>query len=219
MLTYYYAPGSIAFAPHLLLEELGIEHALVRVLTGEEQHRRPEFLQINPLGRLPAVKLEDGRVLTETAAVLQYIAALKPEAGLVPSEPWQRARCHEWLSLIGTTIHPAYALVLRPDRVIAEPSTHDALRKESRARFMELLRHCETRVPQEGWLLGTELSVADAYLAVIVMWARFINVPLDELPRLKAWFGRVAARPAFRRTLQAEGLIDAAGKPTPPTRV
>ena len=219
MLTYYYAPGSVAFAPHIVLEELGIEHELERVLTGDEEHKRPAYLQVNPLGRLPALKLDDGRVLTETAAVLQYLASLKPDANLVPVDPWLRARCQEWLSLIGTTLHPAYALILRPDRVIADASTHDVLRTESRARFIELLRHCDVRVPDEGWLLGSEFSVADAYLAVMVMWARFIQVPFEELPRLKAWFARVAARPAYRRTLVAEGLIDASGKPTPPTRV
>lgn len=219
MLTYYYAPGSIAFAPHMLLEELGIEHALERVLTGEEQQKLPAFLEVNPLGRLPALRLDDGRVLTETAAVLQYIAALKPEANMVPADPWLRARCHEWLSLIGTTMHPAYALIIRPDRVISEASTHDVLRKESRARFIALLRHCETRIPEDGWLLGAELTVADLNLAVMVMWARFIKVPLDELPRLKAWFKRVSARPAFLRTVRAEGLVDASGNPTPPARV
>lgn len=219
MLTYYYSPGGLAFAPHIILEELGIEHRLERVLTGEEQQHSPAYLQVNPLGRLPALKLDDGRVLTETAAILQYLAALRPEAQLVPSDPWLRARCHEWLSLLGTSVQPSYVWIIRPDRVVADASTHEALRREGRTRFLDLLRHCEQRVPEEGFLLGPELTVADPYLAVTVMWCRFIQAPLDELPPLTAWFRRFAARPSFGRTLLAEGLIDASGKPTPPTRV
>ena len=221
MLTLYYSPGGVAFAAHMVLEELGLPYALERILTGEEQQHSPAFLQINPLARVPVLKLDDGRLLTESAAVLQYLAALHPQGGaaLVPSDPWLRARCQEWLSLIGTTLHPTYAMVIRPDRTVADETTHAALRAASHARFVATLKHCETRVPEEGWLLGSEFSVADAYLTVIVMWTRFIRLPLDEMPKLKAWYGRVTQRPTFTRTLRAEGLIDADGKPTPPTRV
>lgn len=214
----YYAPGAISFAPHMVLYELGIEHTAERLVTADDEHRTPAFMKINPLGRLPALVLDDGRVLTETPAILLHLAALQPEPSLVPSEPWQRARCFEWLSLIGTSLQPTYTFVIRPDRFVADATAHEPLRAAARARFAELLQHCEARVPNGGFLLG-EYSVADPYLAVMVLWARFIGVPFDELPRLNAWFGRVAQRPAFLRTLRAEGLVDASGKPTPPTRV
>jgi glutathione S-transferase len=218
MLTLYYAPGSLAFAPHMVLTELGLPHALERILTGEEQHRTAAYLKINPRGLLPALVLDDGEVIIETEAVLQYLAALRPEAGLVPSDPLLRARCHEWLSVIGTGLQPAYALIGRPDRFTPDAATHASLSAAARVRFMEILRFCESRVPEQGWLLG-EYSVVDPYFAVMVMWARHSRLPLEDLPRLNAWFGRVAARPSFARTLLAEGLIDASGKPTPPARV
>jgi glutathione S-transferase len=218
MLTLYYAPGSLAFAPHMVLEELGLPHALERILTGEEQHRTAAYLKINPRGLLPALVLDDGQVLTETSAVLQYLAALRPQAALVPSDPLLRARCHEWLSVIGTGLQPAYALIGRPDRFTSDAATHESLSAAARARFVEILRFCESRVPEQGWLLG-DFSVADPYLAVMVLWARYLRDPVQDLPRLYAWFGRVATRPSFARTLRAEGLIDAAGKPTPPARV
>jgi glutathione S-transferase len=218
MLSLYYAPGAISFAPHMVLYELGIEHTAERLVTADDAHRTPAFMKINPLGRLPALVLDDGRVLTETAAILQYLAAVQPEPSLVPSDPWLRARCGEWLSLIGTSLQPTYAFILRPDRVVADATTHAPLQAAARARFMELLQHCEARVPNDGFLIG-DYSVADPYLLVMVLWARFIGVPFDGLPRLNAWFGRVAQRPAFLRTLRAEGLVDAAGKPTPPARV
>jgi len=219
MLTLYYAPGAVSFAPHMLLNELGLPHALERIDTGDEEQHRPEYLRINPLARVPALRLADGRILTETAAILQYLAAQRPEAGLVPEEPWLRAQCHEWLSLIGTTLQPTYAFVIRPDRVEPDPSTHAALRKTGRERFFKLLAHVEARVPEQGFLLGPELSVADPYVLVMVLWARFIGAPLSELPRLVAWSQRVGQRPSFLRTLRAEGLIDDSGKPTPPARV
>lgn len=218
MLTLYYAPGAISFAPHMVLEELGLPHEAERLVTADDEHKTPAFLKLNPLGKVPVLVLSDGRALTETAAVLQYLAALRPEAQLVPSDPWLRARLQEWLGLIGASMQPTYLFVTRPDRFIPDPATHAPLRSAARARFMELLGHCEARVPSDGWLLG-EYSVADPYLAVMVLWARFIREPLDAFPRLNAWFGRFAARPAFLRTLRAEGLIDASGKPTPPTRV
>lgn len=219
MLTLYYAPGAVSFAPHMLLQELEIPHELCRIETGDEEQHRPEYLRINPLARVPALRLDDGRVLTETAAILQYIAALKPEARLVPDDPWSSARCYEWLSLIGTSLQPAYAFILRPDRVEPDTSTHAALRKTGRERFLRLLAHAEGQVPEQGFLLGPELSVADPYLLVMVLWARFIGAQLDDLPRLAAWSQRVGQRPSFLRTLRAERLIDDTGKPTPPARV
>lgn len=218
MLTLYYAPGAISFAAHMVLEELGLEHETVRLETADDKHRTAPYLKINPLGSVPALVLSDGRALTETIAILQYLASLRPDAALEPSDPWLRARFHEWLSVIGTRLQPAYAFILRPDRIVADAAAHEPLRSAGRSRFIELLRHCEARVPNDGWLVG-EYSAADPYLAVMVMWARFIRVPFDGLPRLNAWFGRVAERPAFLRTLHAEGLIDASGKPTPPQRV
>jgi glutathione S-transferase len=218
MPTLYYAPGAISFAPHMVLSDLGVDHTALRLETADDAHRTPAYLKINPLGTLPSLVLDDGRVLTETAAILEYLATLRPEAALMPSDPWLRARCHEWLSVVGTSLRPTYAFILRPDRFVADAVTHAPLRAAARARFMDLLKHCEARVPSDGFLIGA-YSVADPYLAVMVLWARFIGESLDGLPRLNAWFGRVAQRPSFLRTLRAEGLIDATGKPTPPARV
>lgn len=218
MPTLYYSPGAVSLAPHILLHELDLEHRLVRVVTGDDEHRRPEYLRVNPLGRLPALVL-DGGVLTEVIAVLHYLAAQRPERGLVPSDALELARVNELLSLIASSLHPAYALAVRPDRVVADESTHAPLRRAGRDRFATLLAHIERRMPEGGWAVGERYTIADPYLLVMVLWARYIEVDLAELPRLGSFAARVLARPAVQKALRAEGLVDDAGRAHPPARV
>jgi len=220
MHTLYYSPGACSMAPHILLHELSIPHKLVRVFTGDEEHRRPEYLQINPLGKIPTLVREDGETLTEVAAILPYLAALAPDAQLMPGQPWATARTQAWLGIIGSQLHPAYALAIRPDRTLpdASASSLQEAREGGRLRFESLLGHLESLFAGP-YALGEAFSIVDPYLLVMVMWARYIDISLATLPKLQAFSRESLGRPSVRKTLVAEGLVDQQGRPTPPSRV
>lgn len=221
MYKLYYSPGACSLAPHIVLKELGVPHEAICVPTGDEAHRRPEFLKINPLGRLPALALETG-VLTEVPAIMLYLAERHDSARLIPQALEQRARLWELLSLIASSIHPAYAMVIRPDRVVSDEVAHAGLQSSGRARFEALLAHVEKHVFTQtsgDWVLPERYTVADPYLFVMYMWARYAGVDARPFERMTAWVRRVRARPAIEAALRAEGLIDAEGRPQPPQRV
>ncbi len=214
MLTLYYSPGACSLAPHILLRERALPHQLERVSIGDDEHKDAAFRAVNPLAKLPALVLEDGAVLTEVISILQYLGG-----PLVPEEPMARARCFELMGLIGTAMHPHYAMGLRPDRVVADPVAHDAMRAAGRKRFAELLAFVDARLPEDQWALGPDYTIADPYLFVMGAWARYLQLPFDDMPRLSAWMQRAGARPAVLAALRAEALIDEQGRPTPPERV
>lgn len=214
----YYSPGACSLAAHVVLEEIGHPHELVRVHTGYEEHQAPAYLAINPVGLVPTLEV-DGQRLTETTAILRYLARTAPNAALEPSEPLPAARVDEVLSRLASLAHPAYRMVIRPDRVAKETGvSQDGLQAIGRRDFATTLDHIEVSLPDEGFVAGA-FSIADPYLFVFWSWARYAGFDTDRWPRITRIARTVASRDATRRALVAEALVDAEGRPTPPERV
>jgi glutathione S-transferase len=206
MITLYYSPAATSFAVHVALEEAGLDFVPHEIALKAGAQRSPDYLAIHPLGRVPALRLPSGAVLTETPAILGYIADSVPERRLLPAEPWPRAQSAEWLSLFVSALHPAFLGFFRPSRFGDGEELHAALARESRGRFFELLQHVERRLPEGPYVLGERFSLCDPYAAMFFMWARFFGFPCETLPRYAALYERVASRPAFGRVYAREGL-------------
>jgi glutathione S-transferase len=202
----YFSPGAVSMATHIALEELGRPYELEPVLIKENQQRSDRYLRVHPLGRLPALEVEPGLVLTETPALLTYIADLAPQLELLPRDTLGRARAHEWMSLAASTLHPTFISSYRPDRYTADAAAHAALRVDGKARFFELLRYVDAKLPAQGFVLSERYSLVDAYLTVFFLWARRLELPVGELSRYGRLAGTVLARPAVRRALEQEGF-------------
>jgi glutathione S-transferase len=214
MLTLYYSPGASSFAVHVALEEAALPFDLKEVVLSKGEHRSPEYLAVHPLGRVPALRLESGAVLTETPALLGFIADSVPERQLLPTDRVERARAAEWLSLFVSALHPAFLGFFRPQRFGDSPELHEALRRDSRGRFFELLQHVERRLPEAPFVLGSSYTLCDPYAAMFFMWGRHFEFPVQTLPRYAALFSAVSKRPAFVRAFQREGLDRQANRPT-----
>jgi glutathione S-transferase len=206
MLTLYYSPAATSFAVHVALEEAGVEFALHEVSLKSGQQRTAEYLAVHPLGRVPALRLPSGAVLTETPAILGYVADTVPERALLPSEAWPRAQAAEWLSLFVSALHPTFIGFFLPSRFGEGADLHAALARESRTRFFELLRHVERRLPDGPFVLGDRFSLCDPYAAMFFMWARYFGFACETLPKYAALYERIAARPAFAKAFAREGL-------------
>lgn len=202
----YFSPGAVSMATHIALEEVGVQYELEPVLIKEGQQRTERYLRIHPLGRLPALEIQPGVVLTETPALLSYLAELAPERQLLPSDTLRRARANEWMSLLSSAVHVAFISFYRPDRYTDDAAAAAALKVDGKARFFELLRHVESRLPPDGFVLDGRYSLVDAYLAVFFLWARRFELPIDKLPRYGRLASLVLARPAVRRALEQEGF-------------
>ena len=198
----YYAPGACSMAVHVVLRELGYRFDLERVDLGEGRTAAgADYSTVNPKGYVPALVLDDGQVLTEVAAILQYLGDPKPESGLVlPPGDLGHYRLLEWLAFTSSEIHKTLGALFNPQ-----------LPPECRGVSLALFeRRCDWLAAALGegpFLMGERYTIADPYLFTVLNWTSVLAVDLGRWPALKAYLARIAARPAVQETLRAEGLI------------
>lgn len=198
----YYSPGACSLSPHIVLRELGLEFDLERVdLATKKTASGADFRTINPKGYVPALQLDDGDVLTEGAAIVQYLADRKPEARLAPAAgTLPRVRLQEQLNFLATELHKAFSPLFQRD------ASEDA-KKAAAAAVSRRLDEIEAMLADgRSHLMGEAFSVADAYLFVLSNWTKPTGIDLGKWPKLGALAARVASRPAVSAALRAEGL-------------
>ena len=199
----YYSPGTCSLSPHIVMREAGMTFDMERVdLANHQTETGADFTQINPKGYVPTLRLDDGQVLTEGAAIVQYIADLHPEAGLAPKpSTLERARLQEFLNFIAAEYHKAFSPLFSPD--ISEAAKVAAVGKVTRG-----LDYFEKLFADgRAYLLGDKFSVADAYLFVVTNWTKPTGIGLAKWPHVSAFMTRVMARDKVQEAMRAEGLI------------
>jgi glutathione S-transferase len=197
----YYSPGACSLSPHIVLRELGLPYELEKVdIRTHTTASGKDFYTINPKGYVPAVQLDDGRVLTEGPAVVQYLANLKPEAKLAPAcGTFEREQLQEWLNYIGTEVHKTFGLLFHSDLPAG-------FREQTIANVGKKLDFLAKHLNGRKFLLGDAFSVADAYLFTILRWTRKFKIDLAQWPALQQYFNTIAERPAVQTSLKEEGL-------------
>lgn len=201
----YFSPGAVSMAAHIALEEAGIAYTLEPVLIREGQQLTEQYRRVNPLGRVPALEVEPGVVLTETPALLSYLAELAPQLGLLPQAGLERARANEWMSLLASAVHVSFITFFRPQRYTSDDTAAQVLKADGKKRFHDMLSHVESRLPAQGFVLGERYSLCDAYLVPFFLWGRYFELPVGDLQRYERLVGSVLPRPAVRRALEQEG--------------
>lgn len=196
----YYAPHACSLAPHIVAREAGIPIELVEVdLATHTLKSGADYYAINPRGYVPALELDDGTVLTEVAALVQYLADLKPEAALVPNAgTLDRVKLQAWLTFVGTELHKQFSPWLWHADT-AESTVH-AIKTKIATRFAELDR----TLAVQPYLMGGRFTVADAYAFAIVSWAPMMKMDLGAYPALAAWLARVGSRAKVKEAIAAE---------------
>lgn len=201
----FYSPASCAMSPHIVLSEVGLAYEVERVdLASKTTASGRALAEINPQNAVPVLVLADGEVLTEGAAIVQYVADLRPEAGLLPpAGTLARARVQQWLNYVATEMHKAHVPLFKA----SYPGEAKAIALDSIRRAYDFVSEALADRP---YLTGETFTVADAYLFTILNWHSFIGLDLAAWPVLVDFQARVAARPAVRRAMIEEGLIEAA---------
>lgn len=200
-MEFYYSPGSIALASAIALEEAGIAYAPVRLNFGEGQQRGADYLRINPKGRVPALVTPAG-TLTETPAIMRYVAALNPGSGLWPGDPFQAARVDEVCAWLCSTVHVSHAHKLRGARWSDDPVVIDGLKAKVTANMTDHFTQLAGQI-RGPFFMGDQFTAADAYIYAIARWLPGDDVDIATLPVIAAHFARVDSRPAVRRALAA----------------
>lgn len=208
MLTLYTAPNTIALATHIALVEAGAPYTLARVDFAGQEQRSERYLAINPLGRVPALVTEDG-ILTETPALLAYLAQRFPAAQLAPvDDTFAFARCQSFNTYLSSTVHVAHAHKMRGYRWTDDEAALAALRRKVPETMTTAMALVE-RALDGPYVLGEAYSICDAYLYTIAGWLERDEADLARLPRVMAHRERVGARPATRRALDEVAALAA----------
>lgn len=201
----YYMPGACSLATHILLREAGLPVELERVGRDKKTEHGEDFLSVNPKGYVPALRMEDGDILTENVVVHGYVADLKPEAKLAPAHGTKaRVKQDELAVYVSTEIHKTYGPLFTP-------GVTDEVRKATTDKLLARYKLIEQMLSDgRTYITGSQFSTVDAYLFTVTNWANMLKIDLSSLPNLVAYQGRVAARPAVQASLVAEGLVKAA---------
>jgi glutathione S-transferase len=198
----YYAPGACSLSPHIVARELGIPIDLKKVNTKDKSiEGGGDYWKINPRGYVPALELDNGQILTEGPAIVQYLADQKPDAGIAPrSGSFERYRLLEWLNFLTSEVHKSFSPLFKPNT----PEEYKKIAKENLATRFDWL---DKQFAGKEYLLGKSFSVADAYLFVLLGWTKPTQIDLSRWPNLAAFHARVGARPKVKEALRAEGLL------------
>jgi glutathione S-transferase len=202
MLTLFYAPGACSMAPHIVLEEGGEKYEAKRMDLAKGEQKSAEYMKIHPLGRVPALKLDDGSPLTENTAILPFLGK---RFGLWPTEPVKEAQALSLIGFFASSVHPANAHVGRPERYTEEKSAFAGLQAMGKKTYYEYMKQIDGMYARREWL-SDEYSVLDPYAFVFYVWGVRREQPMAQLKHYSAFKDRMLKRPAVQRVVADEGI-------------
>ena len=209
MLKLYYAPRTCALASHVALEEAGAAYETVRLDFGQGEQRKQEYLKINPKGRVPALATGRG-IITETPAILAYIAQSFPAANLAPvDDPFAFARVQAFTNYLCATVHVAHAHRRRASRWADDPAAIEAMKRRCRRSVGDVYALIEDGMLAGPWVMGETYTICDPYLFTVSGWLEGDGVDLSKLPRVMEHRKRVSERPAVKRAIAQESSVKA----------
>ena len=195
----YYSPGACSLAPHILLQESKAKYTLEKVdLKTKITEKGEDFKKINPKGYVPTLQLDNGEVLTEGPAIMQYIADQAPTSKLAPAAgTMARYRLQEWLNFITSEIHKGFSPLFNP----AVPDAYKIMVKENLGKRFDYL---SDKLTKNNFLMGNDFTAPDAYLYTTLTWSGYVGIDLNRWPSLQAFVKRVGDRPAVKAAHTAE---------------
>lgn len=197
----YLTPGACSLSPHIALREAGLPFDSEQVdLATKQTKSGSDYRKVNPKGSVPALQLDNGQILTEGPAIVQFIADLKPQSKLAPAAgTFDRYRLQEWLNYTSSELHKRFGQLFNPALTEDQKSaTIAAIGTE--------LDFVNKSLGSQQYLLGETFTVADAYLFVVLSWTKYFGIDLGRWAALKSYFDRIAGRPNVKAAMQAEGL-------------
>ena len=197
----FYKPGACSLASHITLRESGKDFTLDGVdLMKKRLENGDDFFAVNPKGQVPALLLDDGTLLTEGVAIMQYLADTVPDRQLLaPTSSLSRYKTIEWLNYIATELHKGFTPLFRPD-------TPEDFKPTVRALLEKKMQYVNDSLKDNQWISGPRFSIADAYLFTVLRWAYAVKLNMAGLSNIDTYMARMAERPAVAAALKAEGL-------------
>ncbi len=201
MMKLFYAPGVCSLSPHIVLKEFGLPFETVKTdIKAKTTEGGDDYKKTNPLGYVPALALDDGTILTEGPAIVQYIADKVPEKKLAPANgTLERYKMQSWLNFVSSELHKGFSPLFNP----AMPEEAKQIAKD---RLATRFAHLDAHFAKNNYLMGKDFSPPDAYAFAVLRWTAPTKIDLAPYPNIQAFMKRMQARPAVQAAMQAEGL-------------
>lgn len=201
----YYSPGACSLSPHIALHEAGLEHELVKVdLKTKKLENGDDYTKINPKGSVPALSVNGASVMTEGPAIVQMIADKAADKKLAPANgTLERYRLQEWLNFISTELHKSFGPLFAPN-------LSDDTKQFFKDRIAKYFGYADKQLAGKDYLMGSQFTVADGYLFVMLTWAERMGIDTSSFANLTAYKARVAARPSVQAALKMEAAAQKA---------
>lgn len=206
----YFSPGACSLSPHIVLKEVGAQFEAVKVTTkdGKKTIENGDFSKINPKGQVPTFETDDGKILTEGAAIVQYIADKYPDKNLLPKwGTWERYKANEWLNFVASEMHKTLGGLFVLDRWVTNKEGNEQYREGVRTALAKKFDYLSEHFKNNQFLLGNQFSAADAYLFTVLNWHSLVKVDITPWPQLLGFMERVKSRPTVQAAMKAEGLM------------
>ena len=202
--TLFYSPGACSLAPHIALEEAGRPYKPIERLLSKSEHLAPEYLAINPRGKVPALITPDGRVITENTAILAYIGLTNPEMAMFPTDTVEQMQYLAQMAWFSNTPHIFQKAKFRPYRFADREEVYGDIRAKALASYWESMQEIDQLIAGNEWIMGTRYSVVDPYALVFYGWGNSNGLPMETLEDFTRHKNQMLARPAVRTVLERE---------------
>lgn len=204
----YYSAGSCALAPHIVMAELNMVYELEAVNLKDKTCASGDFRQINMKGAVPALKMENGEVLTEGAIISQYLADQKNDGTLLAKfGTTERFRTLEWMNFVATEVHKSFSPLFFADKAYKNVDTQTDVKNYAKTTLNDKFVFIAEKLGQNEYLTGSQFTIADAYMFTCLSWAKYVGLDYSNLSNLNAYMTRISERPAVIRAMKEQGLI------------
>ena len=209
MTKLYFSPGACSLSPHIALTESGIPFTIDKIdMKTRTTSTGKNFKEINPKGQVPTIETKEGKVLTEGAAILQYIADQFPEKEFLPKHgTWERTHANEVLNFVASDLHKSMGFLFSIDSLVTHKEGNEELRKNSIHNLGKKFDYISDLLKNQPFLLGPKFSFVDAYAFTVLNWHGWLKIDLANWPTIVSYLDRVKAQPSVQKAMKAEGLI------------
>jgi glutathione S-transferase len=199
----YYSPGACSMASHIALEETGQPYEPKETSLATEAHKSPEYLKINPRGKVPALVVDD-KVITENTAILTYVGKRFPQTGMWPEDPIEQVHVISQMAWFSNTPHISQREIMRPYRFVSQEAHYEDAKQTGRRTFWENLREIDELIGSRKWIMGNRYTMADPYSLVFYRWGLRAQMPMHELKSFTRVKNQLLERKAVKAVLQRE---------------
>jgi len=205
----YYSQGACSLAPHIILEELGISYTAQQIQFDKGDADTAEFRKMSPFGYVPVLEMTNGTFLTEGVAIQLYLADQNPAMNLAPrSGTFERAKLYEWMTLLSTEIHKGFNPLFGPQAFSKTPAGAEEVKTAVMETLGRKLDMVDTLIANKTYVMGDQFTIADAYLFTLFNWTNYVGMKREKWPNLLAHSKTMMTRPAVRRVMESEDLLD-----------